>query len=912
MSLLKSLDVRLLACTIIFMSFWNYVPGQASVDRTSIEEALVQYKSLDNDPQLILLEGSLQKSKAVFGLKDTTTIKVLKELGSWHFANRNFEKALVYNQQELTAHRKLGQYPLETATACTRMANIYKWLYDFEKANDYYLQSIALIQDANSPINFENYLGMAITLYTQSNYSLQIDYAKLALILADTAEETCDAYFYMFQGYARLRDKKECARVADLCIQLAKSEKLDFHLGRAYTNLAWLRILEKDYTGAIAYYDKGINFMSKSDYDAKHRNLAYSFSTMSNVYRILNNPEKSIQYAKKAIAENKAFYTSTYHPDLARMYHNLASKYMWQDDYEAGLRHEQKAIMSYIDDESFSDSRQAIPADKLYKVSIKRDLLVSLSDKALCYAALYLNHGNREDLVSAERNIENAVELIDIMRSELSTKNTKMFWRKRTRRIYDYAVELSDWLEDKEKMLRYMEKSRSLLLMDELNHQDALGMLPESLRQREKSLRDAFADSEESDVVKFQAYNGFLDSLKMEFPSYYKYKFDVVTPSIDEIQADILTDSSNVLQYYLTADSLYCLNITNKNVELHTSPRPNDLEEKTKRLLSLVNNKDSLEYMTKYVEFRELSTYLHKVLYEPIIHKRKQAIIIGDGIINYLPFDLLIDDASGRDKYLIEDHVFSKAPSLTVLNVNRKKPENNFGYMLMVCPEEFPNLNLSTLSQSQDEINTFKEITDTEVLSNEQATLAHFKERSEDFSIIHFSSHSGIDKETKMPWIAFSDSLINLNEIYKLNLSASLVTLSSCKSFDGANNTSEGVNSIARAFLFANASAVVGSLWDLNESAGYEIIHQFYKGLKVNLDKPNSLREAKLNYIKNHPHKSPYYWASLEMIGDPRGLDTKVSQSNLGWLILLLLIGLLLIVIKKRGFVNRKKEHARL
>lgn len=900
--------MRLLCIIITTCLFHSICFGQENTQRKAIEEAVLQYKELDNDPQLLLLEGSLQKCIDAFGKNDTTTLKVYIEIGDWYLRNRGFEKALEYAKNQVEIATQLQMVDFELPSAYTRLANCYKWLYNFEKSKDFYLKSIKLNNSRFKQLDFKNYIGLSTVLYAQGNYNLLIDHSHKAFQLAQTPAEKCDAYYYSFQGYARLRNKEACKELADKSIKLAKKNNLNFHLGRAYTNLAWLRILNKEYVQALGYYDKGVNFINKSNYESKHRNLAYSYSTMAHIYKILQEPEMSIGYAKKAIDENKAFYNSTYHPDLARMYHNLAAKYMWQKDYEAGLRHEQKAIISYLNDESFTDSRKVIPKSKLYPVSIKRELLISLTDKALCYALLYLEHKNREDLISAEKHISNAVELIDIMRSELSTENTKIYWRSRTRKIYNTAVELAEWLEDKEKMLKYMEKSRSLLLMDELNHQDALGMLPDRLRNREKLMREAFIDSDEKDVVKFQVYNSFLDSLKEAYPAYYKYKFDIITPSISEIQNDFLNDSTNVIQYYMTSDSLYILNITNKNVELETRPSSKTLKSDIKSLLSILSNKDSLEFKSHFEEFQELSFGIYQKLFGCLTHHRKHTIVIGDGIINYVPFDVLIREKGMVPKYLIEDHVFSTAPSLSVLKVNQKNSTNKFDNMLMVCPEYFSFNELAPLIQSENEITAFQDITTTQVLRREEASLNNFNAQCSDYDIIHFSSHSGVNQETNQPWIAFNDSLINLNEIYKLDLNASLVILSSCRSLDGKSNTSEGINSMARAFLFANSSAVVGSMWDLNEAAGFEILNDFYKGLKKNMDKPSSLREAKLKYIKKNPYKSAYYWAPLIMIGDPDGLDTTPSQSHLGWmLIIVVALGLMFFVFRwQRLFQNTK------
>ena len=627
---------------------------------------------------------------------------------------------------------------------------------------------------------------------------------------------------------------------------------------------------------------------------------------MGSQYQNMQKPDLAIQYAKLAIDESDKYF-GQYHPGTSKHYHNLAVRYIRNKDHGSGIRQLQNAIKSLLDDPEFSDVRNVIPKEDMYRVPIKWDLLRSIKDKALCYAALYLEHENMEDAINAERHMSNALELIDVMRAELSTDDAKVYWRKKTRRYYNDIVEICNWIGDEEKMQKYMEKSRSLLLLDALNHKDALDLIPPKLAERERTLRKSFAaSSAKNDVSKYENYVVFLDSLKQAYPHYYEYKFQVNTPTIQEVQENLVTDSSQIIQYHLTRDSLFVHSISKYDTELFHTRRPKTLRRDINRLNNLLGNKDSLEYKKTYDEFLTLSNSLYGLLLDSLDHKAKQLIILGDGPLNYLSFEALVKEVSpeGEPRYLIEDHLVSLAPSLSVLM--KLKEKNSFDNLLVVSPEKFGSLNLAPLVQSQAEVELLSSISDTRTLRAEQATLQNFVDESPRYDVIHFSSHSGLDSLDN-PWIAFNDAKIPLKEIYKLNLNASLVTLSSCKSSDGEkfsgqdveNITGEGVNSLARAFLFADASAVIGSNWELNESAGLEVLGDFYKGLKKNMSKSESLRAAKLKYMTTNEYNSPYYWAPLVLIGDPGALESKTNKSYLG-------LGLFVFGALMIGFVVKK------
>ncbi len=891
-------------CKIFLLSFFFLVSATSQgadpiVERNTVESALKQYEDLSNESQILLLEGTLKKCDEAFGKIDTTRAKVLGALSKWHFDNRAFDIALGFSKEQLAVLISLPSDKESIAKVTTQTAENHKWCYQFTQAEELYKESISL-RELDALENFDNYIGLATICYSQGNYDLLIEYAKFALSLARQPQQSCEALNYMFQGYARMGQPDECQKLVEEALDIAKSHGLTYYLGKAYSNLAWTELIRKEYNEAIKYYDKAVSLIMKSDNSKKHRTISFCYSTMSGVYSKLEKPELALQYAKKALSENQSFFGRDYHPDIGARFHNVASKYAQQKDFGSALRYIQSSIKCYIRDESLTDSRKQITKDALYKTSIKKDLLLALKVKSLYYAYLYLDHGDINDVISAEKTLSDAVDLIDIMRAELSTDNTKLWWRDKTRSIYDIGVELCDWMDDKECMHRYMEKARSILLIDELNHKDALAFIPEHLAERENLLRNNFLASKEQDVMQFQVYNEFLDSLKAVFPAYYKYKFDVQIPSIEEVQSEILNDSTQVLEYYSTYDSLYLLNVTTDSTELISSARPKKLAQEVHQLLSYVSHKDSLDYLPSYETFVTLSHDLYKsLLLDRLKLKKPYTIVIGDGPINFIPFDLLSrSEDMGSPDYLIKYHRFSYAPSLAILM--KCTESRTFDNLLMVSPSEFSALGLSDLSQSRKEANAISKLVDSHILAGEDASLSSFVQSCSNYDVIHFSSHSGVDSLSSSPWIAFQDSLIDLGEIFKLDLNAALVTLSSCKSLGGESNTSEGVNSLARAFLFADAASVIGSVWDLNEAAGFEVLHDFYKGLRAGENKPEALRAAKLKYIKAHQYKSPYYWAPLVLIGDPSGLDVTQTQSMSHIIILGLMILVFMIFLLKK------------
>ena len=900
--------------------------------RFYIEKDLAQLKLNPNENKEEDLLRLLDLCETNFSSTDTTTAKIYNELSSMYYDQRDFKSSLDFKKQELI----ISEYHDDkryVAEVYAELGDIYKWLSSFYKSEEYHLKSLEIKRQIPDHSFSKNYLGLCNAYHQQGKYNLQKKYADYAIEVARTPAELCDAYGFKLSGHVRLGELDEAYIQLEKIFQIANESRSSYYLGKAHIHKGWLKLREEDkkrrekqsysYDEAIALYKKGIKLVEGSDDEFKDRGLAYNYSSLSNLYTRTGGYTKALEYSDIAIRKTRNFYNKDYDPDMGTLFSNFAYKYfrrftanrrrieknklnnnpkeleLLRNDLNKGIYYQQEAVRCFLNHSNLIDPIDDVRQADLYGMDNKWRCIKSYSDIALSYAYKYLLLGkDRQDIIKAEKSQSKAIALIDIMREEMSDQDTKIFWRKQTRYRYDTAIELSEWLEDINKVLYYTEKSKSILLLDELNHKDALKLIPENLSAREKELRELISINNQDKPYYYNQYNAFLDSLKVEYPAYYAYKFDSEPPNIVEIQNSILDDSTNLIMYHRTADSLYTINITSTSSELLHQPNPKDFDAQVDTLLSLVNNKDSLEYMAGYRQFIDLSHHLYNTLIDPITHKRKNTIIIGDGKIDFIPFDLLVADTTGGvPHYMILDHVIGYANSVSVLRNKMLKSENKFNNLLMVCPEKFDAMGLTTLTQSKDEINGLKQVVKSKVLENNDASIDNFLLHSEQYDVIHFSSHSGLDKETKQPWIAFQDSMISLNEIYKLNLNASLVSLSSCKSTDGNYQSGEGINSLARAFLFADASAVVGSLWNLNEVSGYTIFQDFYKNLKSTKSKPAALRLAKIEYINNNPYKSPYHWAPLVCIGNPDPLHSNfisplpiILMSVIGILVLFYLV----------------------
>lgn len=150
------------------------------------------------------------------------------------------------------------------------------------------------------------------------------------------------------------------------------------------------------------------------------------------------------------------------------------------------------------------------------------------------------------------------------------------------------------------------------------------------------------------------------------------------------------------------------------------------------------------------------------------------------------------------------------------------------------------------------------------------------------YLVAHFAAHAIVDTEhPEFSGIVLSmvhrdgapaDGVLWLHDIYRLNIPVSLVTLSGCQTADGKPIPGEGINGLSRAFLYAGARSVIGTLWDAEDSSSSELMQRFYRTFfSKRPAAAAALRDAQLHVLSVADHRAPYYWAGFVLEGDWQG-----------------------------------------
>lgn len=117
---------------------------------------------------------------------------------------------------------------------------------------------------------------------------------------------------------------------------------------------------------------------------------------------------------------------------------------------------------------------------------------------------------------------------------------------------------------------------------------------------------------------------------------------------------------------------------------------------------------------------------------------------------------------------------------------------------------------------------------------------------------------------------AHSDGAVYSNEVAQWHLGRTkLVVLSGCGTSVGRLSATEGVSSLARAFFEAGVSAVVASLWSIEDEGTADFFAAFHQRLSRGESPAAALRATQMEWIADvRPGQRPAAtWGAFELFG---------------------------------------------
>jgi CHAT domain-containing protein/tetratricopeptide (TPR) repeat protein len=690
-------------------------------------------------------------------------------------------------------------------------------------------------------------------------------------------------------------------------------------LGLGYYYIGDYELALSEFRSAIKNVEKiNIKKLRKLS-KARFENLDFlkrnSYAYMALIYYHQGKYDLAEEYAKKALGPLLNFNRAPIANSLG--YQILGHIYLHRKDYwKAAYNYGQARISLSEHPEIYNDF---IAMARLYRANAQflegkyEEAVDELADVSVpTHEFKWRSHLLMGNIDLAENRLEAAIdqfsqsiEEIEFSRAKLSSHGFKVTFMNDKQMPYQKIISSLEKLGDTQKAFYYTEKAKARAFVDLIAKSKYFAYLKnaklQELSTEEKHLRDKLIDLQnrldnEQQMFKGRGVNEEtkikLENARSTLQNFYKTKAAqnehfaslsaVDTLTMPDVMR-LMPDGVSLVEYYYDPNHLYIWALDNKRHYFIKKDVPSSkLENLTKAYRKLVFEGKGIRSMTivkkdeqsisdSKMRFRKVNEALKSILLDGVFDhiKTEKVYIVPHGILHYLPFQTLMCNAN----YLIEKFQIGYIPSATALKyVLAKRKEKPANLLALGNPEL--NIPQMQLPFAEKEVQGIKAIYPaTRILIREDASEANFKQQAGAHGIVHVASHGEFNSNT--PLLSClrlcpgngEDGRLETREIFGLNLDAYLVTLSACNTAIGKLTKGDDVVGLTRAFIFAGASSILGTIWSVNDESTSIFMNHFYENLKE-MDKLKSLQQAQIAMIRSEKYRHPFHWAGFQLIGD--------------------------------------------
>jgi CHAT domain-containing protein len=832
----------------------------------------------------------------------------------------------------------------------------------------------------------------AINCYSKAEhiYKLKEKQILLAHIYGNKAN-----IFYIQQDYTKAKNYHNRA----IEIFIADSVSSKNQLASSYNNLGNIYRQKRDYFNAINYYERSLSIKgeNKNSYttisnlalcNEKINNLTeaikYQKRAIKSVikyygeenikiainylnYAFLLEKNEDLNNAKLYFQEAVSIYKDNFgekHPDVSTCYNALGEYYLNQNKIDSSLYYFQKSLISISNEFNATDFDKN---PKLAAVFSKTHLLNSLKNKANALSQRAFKNSDIESYKLSLLTYEKVVAVFNEIRSGYISEESKLFLAENEFETFSNALKTSYELYNLtgnkkylEKAFTYSESGKSAILNESMKNTNALNVagIPDSLLKREKQLEKSIWTYEELiyEEIKLrnpnqknlsfwnkylfeekQKYSTLLDYLENNFRDYHNFKHHNNSITVSDLQEKI-SKNETVIEFFLSDNNIYTFLINRKEVDLYKTTIDSSFNFHVNKVIQAISNNNFAHHGYKdFAQFQESSYFVYDLLFNRLKGEiqSNDLIIIPDGILAYLPFEVLITDNKEFKQinykklpFFIFSNTISYYHSATFIinNKHSKTAPKNIG-AFAPSYEQIEDIQTSMFSTRQqyrerlfplkgitDEVNKVTELINGDKYLNKDASESNFKKVAHNYDILHLAMHTIMDDQnpmySKMAFTQTNDStedgFLNTYELYNMKLNSRMAVLSSCNSGTGKMQRGEGVMSMARGFIYSGCPSIIMTLWSVEDKSGVKLMTNFYENLIKGKSKSEALRLSKIKFIENADQlrAHPYFWSGYVVIGN----NSALFKPRAKIMALLSIIGLFLAGIAFYFVLKHKKS----
>lgn len=641
-------------------------------------------------------------------------------------------------------------------------------------------------------------------------------------------------------------------------IERYKQRRLPDYLGVTYGQLAEVQWRKGNNTQALKYYETALNYFQQTNDWLRYKQILKSIGH-DLYYKTLNDPARALACYRRALS-----YVSKGEPqedemEVLNIYANIANVHVRQKNFDSAFLYFQRAFDQVKQGVDETYILYASPEEKkgYKKVHYFASLVMDKGDALL---EKYKWSHEPRDLDEALCVYKVADLLLNNIKAEQSEIESKLFWRYDTRRLYEHAIEACRLQNNMAGAFYFFEKSRAVLLNDQLTAQH---------------------------------WPGAEDSIPLQ-----------------RIQTRLLKNHHGLLELFAGDSAVYSLMVTSSRVQLEKFNKK-DFDSLT--TLFAAYNGDAARINKDFAGYRRVSHALYKLVLKNNPAPPGRIIISPDG--SYFPFEaLIVDDSGETPQYFLQDHAVSYTYSARYLYNSVASGNRQHQGLLGVAPVNYaPSLKLNPLYGSDGSLRAINGFfSKSHNMVGLQASRNKFLDDFSDYRVVQLYTHAS-DSSTDTsghnePVIYFADAPLYLSDLIPREKPATrLIVLSACETARGKVYQGEGVFNFNRGFAALGIPSSITNLWEVQNESTYRLTESFYKYMSRGDPLDVALQKAKLEFFQQPSQEKtlPTYWAAAIMMGNTDPMDEEGTQKWI-WLVLGGVAAVMLILIVYKKIADRR------
>ena len=649
-------------------------------------------------------------------VEDSTNVATtLNEIGFVYSGLGDSQRALDYYNQALPLFRDVRDVKQESITL-NNIGSVYSKTGELQKALEYYSQALPLkrtIGDRKSEANtlhniafVNSQLGQLQTALEYYNQSLPLRRATGDRLGESVTLNSIGAVYFKLGQWQKALDYHSQGLALSRAVADRRSEAVTLHnIGTVYSQLG-------EMPRALEYYNQALPLRRAV---GDRYGEAYTLDSIGSAYFALGENQKALEYHNQALPVRRAVgdkYGESYAlSNIGSVYARLGKIPEAIDYFNQALRLRQaigdrrgEAFSLHNIGSAHGDLSESQKAREYYTQALALSRTIGdRNSEAVILGDLARVERHHNNLNEAREHIETSLGIVEATRRAVSSQDLRASYMTTKRASYDFYIDLLMQLHQvqpsaghDQTALRASEQARARTLLELLTEaridvqqgvdprlkdkeRGALARVSEIQTQFIRAHSQPKPDSTRIAALEYELKkaNEAREQLEIEIRQKHPRYAELQYPAPLGLRAIqlILDEKTVMLEYYLGKEASFLFAISKHEFLAVRLPSASLLTAEVKSLREAITIKPDRMALSNYLQ---KGRSLYQKLVEPaarLLIDKRRLIIVPDGILYYLPFEILLQSNKRRVaqsdlsqlKYLIRDYAISYAPSATVL-----------------------------------------------------------------------------------------------------------------------------------------------------------------------------------------------------------------------------------------------------